>query len=308
MRITNPLNTLFTSQGSLAFSVLIIARCTSLTLLLLFSICVNAQQIADEETLQNASNETHSNTLATEEVTPATQLTVPIAYADPQLAKQHQWLNTGETKLSALYLKQTRDVIYGAVLLIPDLMSHPSKASNVNSLRNALSQSHWQSLALDLTSIDNFDEQHVNDAIGAGTAFLNEKGILNIAIIAEGIGAAQAVNYLADLTAKAQLQSIKALVLINAKNSIPRSKEGTLEKLKAIKLPILDAFSANDNLYQQLANDRKTARNETRGQYSYRQITLPRAVNYYNKHENHITKRIRGWLDKNISGFTVRQN
>ncbi len=238
-----------------------------------------------------------------------TKTAPPILLANPELRDQQEWLTVGNKKIPALYLSQVKGGTHGGVLLIPNLNMPPSQRGIINSLRNALPESHWHTLALDLSTVEPLTEQEISQSVAAGLKFLNDDGIYNIAIIAEGVGAARAIHFLADLSAgeNALLQSIRALIIIDANNNVPNSTVKTLEKFSTIAVPILDAYSANNQSQQRLASLRKRAMYKNKGQSGYRQITLPRQVNYYNQHENHITKRIRGWMDKNISGFTVEK-
>lgn len=223
-------------------------------------------------------------------------------YSDPELRDQQHWLPVGNRQISSLYLSQVGGKANGGVLLIPNLNMAPSQQGIINSLRNALPDSHWHTLALDLINKESLDEQLVSQSIAAGLKFLNDEGISNIAIIAEGVGAAQAIHFLADSSPAIDimLQSVRALIIIYPNNNIPGSDVNTLEKLSTIELPILDAYSAHNHSQQQLADARKKAMHKTKAQSVYRQITLPNQVNYYRKNKGYITKRIRGWMDKHI--------
>jgi hypothetical protein len=255
---------------------------------------------------KNLNEETSDTTPITNEASKTGTLVV---YSDPTLRDQQRLLTVGGEQISSLYISQIGGETHGGVLLIPNLNMPPSQQGIINSLRNALPESHWHTLALDLTSKEALSEQLVNQSITAGIKFLNDEGIYNIAIIAEGVGAAQAVHFLGDLSTEddVKMQSVRALIIIDANNRVPGSETNTLEKLGAIGLPILDAYSINDRSQRKLASFRKKAMYKTTGKSIYRQISLPNQVDYYRKNENHITKRIRGWMDKHISGFTVEK-
>jgi hypothetical protein len=261
------------------------------------------QTVAGEDSLNAEALDTSPSTNNDTKTHPLTEL------SDPALRDQQHWLTVGDQLISSLYLSQVGGDTHGGVLLIPNLNMRPSEQGIINSLRNALPESHWHTLALNLSNKGPYDEQLVSQSIAAGVKFLNDEGIYNIAIIAEGAGAAQAIHFLADSSPvdDVKLQSVRALIIIAANNNVPGSDIKTLEKLSTIELPILDAYSAHNYSQRQLADARKRAMHKTKVQSVYRQITLPNQVNYYRKNENHITKRIRGWMDKNISGFTVEK-
>jgi len=235
--------------------------------------------------------------------------TLPNKAGNKELTKQQRWLSAGGRKLSALYIERVLLETRGGVLLIPDLQRAPAAASIVNSLRNALPQSHWRTLALDMRPVDWRDQQQVLDALAAGITFLNQQGVFNIAIIAEGGGGAQAIHYLAQLSREGseQLQTLRALILVNARNTLPDSELDALDSIADIQLPILDAVGNNNYSLTAMAQQRQGASHRMDGQSNYRQLVLPQAVNYYRRHDNSVTKRIRGWMDNNISGVTVEQ-
>jgi len=255
---------------------------------------------------QSATEPTANPTPTTATPTTATLASKP---SNRELAKQQRWLSAGDRQLSAFYIEQVSLETRGGVLLIPDLQRAPATVSIVNSLRNALPQSHWRTLALDMRPVDWSDEQQVLDALGAGIAYLNEQGVFNIAIIAEGGGGAQAIQYLAKLSREGaeQLQTLRALILVNARNTLPNSEYDALDSIADIQLPILDAVGKNDYPLMAMAQQRRSASHRMDGESNYRQLALPQTVHYNRRHDNSVTKRIRGWMDTNISGVTVEQ-
>lgn len=226
-----------------------------------------------------------------------------------ELRKQQHRLSAGGQLFSAYYIDQVALEARGAVLLIPDLQHGPTSTSIVNSLRNALPQSHYSTVTLDLRPIDRRDPQQMFEALTAGIEFLAKQDVLNITLIAEGAGGAQAIDYLAKLSRDggAALQNLRALILINARHSPTDSELDTLAAITDIELSLLDAVSNNDFILKDLAQLRRKASQSTESESNYHQLALPRIVNYTRRHDNSVTKRIRGWMDKNISDAAVEQ-
>ncbi len=221
---------------------------------------------------------------------------------------EHIWLTANETPQRAFFLREPSGKVHGAVLLLPDTGRHPTTPGNIYTLRHVLADNHWHTLALDTGASS---EENSQQLIAAGVAYLNQQGIFNIAILGEGIGAAQAVHYIAKLPAvdetRGEFEQIRALVMINAKNAIPGSESDTLKELGLIKQPILDAYSSDDPMKQQQANTRKRAAHTQTGSVLYRQTRLPLVNHFQQDSENRITKLVRGWLDNNITGLLLNR-
>ncbi len=216
------------------------------------------------------------------------------------------WLPvTGGSELG-FYLSEASGKANGGVVLLPKMGQHPAtKGSTINDFRISLSENHWHTLAL---NIGDADEEKTLAFITAGINYLNQQGVYNIAILGEGLGAAQSLHYAASISnvarAPGQFAPIRAVVMIDADNMIPDNDANTLEKLSMIRMPILDAFSSSDYQKQRLADERKRAARKKMNR-GYQQIRLPPDSGAQQDVDNRITKRIRGWLDKNVAGFMI---
>lgn len=221
------------------------------------------------------------------------------------LEQERVWINTPAGKDLAFYISEKTGTAHGGVLILPNIGQHPATNGNIKTLRQQLAENHWHTLAL---HIEARESDTIQEKIAAGISLLNEKGIYNIAIVADGQSAAHALTYVAKLTPQTEggIQQIRALIMIDAENYFPDQEDNPMTALATIKLPVLDAYTANDYRAQQFAADRK--RYAGRQQSVYQQTRLPTiSLNNPDK-ENRITKRIRGWLDNNIAGFMVNRN
>ena len=223
------------------------------------------------------------------------------------------WLSVDGDKLLALYLSETSGRAHGGVLIIPQAGRRPASHGLINALRHNLSDHHWHTLALDMTSQlaanGSIDQDKAQKAIRAGIAHLNKQGIYNIAVLGEGIGALHALRYvstLQDNSDTSSIQPIRALIMINAQNVIPGTHSDPFDAFTTIKLPILDAYSGDDFQAQQRASARKKAARKQHNR-QFQQIRLPRTVAFTNAYTNRTTKQIRGWLDRNVAGFMVQK-
>ncbi|ARN74310.1 DUF3530 family protein [Oceanicoccus sagamiensis] len=226
---------------------------------------------------------------------------------DQQVADNEKvWLPVAGSSQLAFYLNETSGKAHGGVILLPKTGQHPAtKGSDINAFRIALSDNHWHTLALNSSEAD---KEQALAFITAGVNYLNQQGVYNIAILGEGTGAAYALHYAASISnvnrPRGQFAPIRAVVMINAENKLAGDDAKTLEQFTQIRMPILDAYSNSDYQKQRLADQRKRAARKKMNRL-YQQIRLPQASGVQQNEDNRITKRIRGWLDKNVAGFMI---
>lgn len=211
------------------------------------------------------------------------------------------WLTGDGKKVAAFYLGESSGKAHGGVLLIPDLNRHPATPGNIDQLRRALAKNHWHTLAVDTSHTT---AEAARQIVASGIDHFKQQGVFNIAILGEGHGAALAANYIANLPPAAQ--PLRALLMINASNSINDGAINNLELLNKIKLPVLDAYHYGIYRQQQAATARRQAIPRQQ-RPDYQQIRLPRASGNQQHSDNLVSKRIRGWLDNNVAGFMVKQ-
>ena len=236
------------------------------------------------------------------------QQTPPVAAAGGEeslldrKAADHEkaWLTVAGNKELAFYLSETTGRAHGGVLLIPGLGGHPNARGMIRLLRQSLADNHWHTLAVDMTGTT---EETAQQMIIAGIDYLNQQGIFNIAVLGEGMGAAQALHYVSTLSGD-QLQQIRALLMVNADNRISGSANDTLQQLGEIKVPVLDAYTSGDYVLQQRADERKRAARRLMNK-NYQQVRLPQPGGTEQTRYLRLSKRIRGWLDNNAAGFMV---
>ncbi len=219
--------------------------------------------------------------------------------------REKAWLMAGDLQQIAFYLSETTGTAHGGVILLPDYAKHPAEAGMINTLRHTLSDNHWHTLAVSLL---NTNEQQAQQLIAAAIKHFNNQGVYNLAILGEGVGAAQAIHFAASLPPSnnpRQPNQIRAVILYDGKNAIPGSDVATLEKLSTVSVPVLDAYSNSDFEAKQLAEKRKSAARRLMNNRNYQQIRLPMTTGLHTEEDNRITKRFRGWLDNNAAGFMV---
>ena len=154
-------------------------------------------------------------------------------------------------------------------------------------------------------------QQHVRQRIESALQYLTEQGQLNIVIIGHGSGGQRALHYLSGQTIN---KAVQGLVLIEApdlikappsedKNDGDQTKDSSAEHLKTMPLLDILAGSAIDVSAQAKNRRRQAARAALQ---RYEQWRLPTLSPNWQLEEDRLSRRIRGWLQRNVSGQEVR--
>jgi pimeloyl-ACP methyl ester carboxylesterase len=134
---------------------------------------------------------------------------------------------------------------------------------------------------------------------------LRERKFLNIVIIGHSFGAATALAYLE----REQRQKVVALVAIGLQGyGFVKPAINILDLIEKSKVPLLDIYGSRDfrNVIRR-APDRRLAAKKGNNRL-YTQIEIAGADHYFNKMDDVLIKRIRGWLDKAAPGMSILVN
>jgi hypothetical protein len=141
-------------------------------------------------------------------------------------------------------------------------------------------------------------KKKIQQRISAAMEYLRSKGQLNIVIIGYGIGAAWAIDYLAQ-------QNKKGLTLVTI-DAMPSQHNDTQmhQQLVELQIPFLDLIQTKKAYVLKNGKARRAImqRNENKG---YQQIITSNMASYRNN-ENPTTRRIRGWLKTNAGGKLIK--
>ncbi|MBI3561567.1 MAG: DUF3530 family protein [Gammaproteobacteria bacterium] len=214
-------------------------------------------------------------------------------------------LKTDKGEFLALYTPSSKSV-QGAAIILHGMGAHPAWPEVVEPLRTQLPDHGWHTLSLQMPILANAAAaedyipllNEVAPRINAGVAYLKQKGIKHIVIIAHSLGAAMASSYLAD----------KPDPLIHAFVGIGMGKiEGdprldNAVALSKIKLPVLDLYGSQD-LAPVLDNAKARADAAAKaGNKHYTQFSVAGADHFFTQMDDELVKRVRGWLSKHAAG------
>lgn len=185
---------------------------------------------------------------------------------------------------------------------LPKLAKLPDLANNV-----AETSSIEAEVTIDL--IEHYREQN-QQRIVAAMEYLRNKGQFNLVIIGYGIGAAWAIDYMAQQeedTKKAATTKgdNKGLTLVTIDAMPSRHNSMTMnQQLKTLQLPFLDLIQPNKAYSLKQGKVRLAIMKRNKNE-QYQQIITSNMASYH-EDENPTSRRIRGWLKTNASGTLVK--
>ena len=135
--------------------------------------------------------------------------------------------------------------------------------------------------------------------------FLRSKGQFNLVIIGYGIGAAWAIDYLAQQEEAEEDKKGLTLVTIDALPSQHSSKLMN-QQLAKLKLPFLDLIQPEKAYALKQGRVRRAIMKRNKNDV-YQQIITSNMASYH-EDENPTNRRIRGWLKTNAGGTLVKMN
>jgi hypothetical protein len=211
-------------------------------------------------------------------------------------------LNAAGKTFHALQLEPGTADNTGHILLLHDARQHPDWPQVIRPLRLALPKFGWTTFSIELPDAEQqVSDKHYAELLDQATAHilaaqgqLQDMGARRIVIIAYGLGARMAVDWLS----KTPQSSVSALVLISMADGESNSGIDSNQDLIKIKIPVLDIYAEHDAVKVLKAADE---RRRQRGRMAeYRQLEIFAADQYYSRQEDELIKRIRGWLKRTI--------
>jgi len=210
------------------------------------------------------------------------------------------WLEASGLKFQGLYREAVSKDIRGGVILLHGRHSNQDAADVVRPLRQSLPEHGWNSLSLAMPVSEPDDLQGhaalLSEAIArlqSGVAFLKQKNIGNIALLAHDTGAWAALSYFA----QPPDQAVKSVVLIDPASTRdldpPPVSPGSLN---TIRLPILEILS--NRITAPIGEEASRKRAAMKGNSSYRQLVLNEPDNGWQDVGGFLVNHIHGWLTR----------
>ncbi|MFL0810537.1 MAG: alpha/beta hydrolase family protein [Agarilytica sp.] len=173
---------------------------------------------------------------------------------------------------------------------------------------------------IDKTSVQNSQTNNEADPedtsksrLDAAIAYLNKQGQYNIVIVGHGVAATRAIKYIQSMTGRKNIgkvqvgviqRPIRAVIWVAARNNIPETPDHIDQFISDPELPILDIYYGEHYLDDIETKARYRSTRE-KGVAHYYQVKMMRPTGSDEDHENRLTRRIRGFLDRHAKGVEV---
>lgn len=211
-------------------------------------------------------------------------------------------LADGDHKFLAVYRRSDADTVRGAAIILHGRGAHPEWTDVVRPLASRLPESGWDTLAIQLpvaaaAAPDRDWDALVPEAIpriNAAIAFLSERRVTNIVLVAHSMGARMGAHFLAAGSPPA----VRALVAVGLSVHDRDRDSGSLANLRQIKLPVLDIYGERD--LSDVLNSTKDRRLAARdaGNTGYEQVRVPGADHFFAGLDDLLVSRVSAWMVK----------
>jgi alpha-beta hydrolase superfamily lysophospholipase len=220
---------------------------------------------------------------------------------DQLIVGEPVWLAADGHRFLAIYTPAETPSPRGTVLLVHGMGAHPDWPQVIHPLRSGLSEGGWQSVSIQMplppegsdTAAQMALLREGGDRLQAAIAWMAEKNITPVTIIAHSRGCADVLYY----AATHNRTTVTSLVLIGANgryDTLP-DDASPLKFLRDVKLPILDLYGEND-----LEGVLKTAperRKAVTGNSGYQQMMVPGANHFFDGDEKPLLAEVTRWLE-----------
>jgi len=222
-------------------------------------------------------------------------------------------LKAGQQSFFAIHAPAEGKLERGGVILLHGLGAHPDWPDVISPLRKRLPKSGWATLSIQLPVWPNsakFEDYpalfpDANTRISAAVQYLQQQGLLNIALVGHSLGAAMGANFLAQKAPGSE--TIRAFVGIGM-NQAPGTVAHTPDALAKITVPTLDLFGAHDlDGVLDSAKDRSRAA-KLANNTAYQQTVIAGADHFFQGLDAALVKRVSGWLTKTAPSMEVKKS
>lgn len=207
----------------------------------------------------------------------------------------------------AIYEETSLAIKQGGVIIIHGIDSNPDSPIIINPLRTQLLDSGWDTLSLQMpvshegSSLEKYIEliPEAFPRLDAAISFFSNENNFNLAIVAHGMGATMATDYL-NQTTQNTVRALIAISMVSPQDKISQS----LEKLT---IPILDLYGSKD-----LPSVLNNAKNRKRAvilkakNFNYRQVKIEGANHDFTGLNDALVSTVRAWLGENATGTVTK--
>ena len=211
-------------------------------------------------------------------------------------------LRAGDVEFLAIHTPSATTPPAGGVILAHGRGAHPDWNDVIHPLRVGLPASGWHTLSIQLpiAPADAPNEAYaalIPEAaprIEAAAAFLRERKIEPIVLVAHSLGARMAASYLAG----ASDSPVRAFVAVGLPADPKEPESGTLGALAKIRTPTLDLYGSRDlDSVRDSTGQRRRAAQQA-GNPRYVQVEVPGADHFFRGLDDTLVSQTAAWLHR----------
>lgn len=231
------------------------------------------------------------------------------------------WLQQNQQQFLSIYHPNNQHPGKGALLILHDDGQHPRWPDTIETISATMPDYGWATLSISLpdikpsktkkpanqsdTSLSQTEQQAVA-RIQAALDYLGTQGLLNVILVGSGSGAPRGANLLQSLPSPGPTpegtkaaRAIAALVIINDNN--PSELTSLSPNFNDASMPILDIYFGSQETTLAAAKRRKQMASRSKMK-TYQQIRLAELNGLLSLGENRLSKRVRGFIERNAKG------
>jgi pimeloyl-ACP methyl ester carboxylesterase len=216
------------------------------------------------------------------------------------------WLNDGSHDFLGIYTEAAEDNGRG-VIVMHGTGIHPNWTQVIQPLRVGLTESNWNTLAIQMPVLANEAEykdyaplyDEVAPRIDAAIEYLKENGSKDIVLIGHSQGSAMAAYYLSSAYLAEKRDDVKGFVAIGISSLADDPRMDSISALEKIDVPVLDLYGSEDLEGILASVDQRAAAAKKGGNKNYTQKSI-KGNHFFDGQEDNLVKTVADWLNKTV--------
>lgn len=220
--------------------------------------------------------------------------------ASPDLQGEARWLNAGDQRFLAIYLKSEGEKRLGGAILLHEAGNNADWPEVIGPLRRHLAQRGWDSLSLQLPRpfdpLSKTDRQvAIEQAAGrirAAFDLFAAEGTEDLVLLGHGLGAEMALAYVANNTA----EQVRGLVAIGLAAGNGGDEDPVLQTITRLQRPMLDLYGDREDPSLQTSAQARRSTAKRSQKEVYRQDRVAGADHHFTGLQQTLLQRVASWL------------
>lgn len=218
----------------------------------------------------------------------------------PDLQGEARWLDAGDGRFLAIYLKSHGAERLGGAILLHDAGDHADWPEVISPLRRHLAERGWDSLSIQLprpiNPLNPMDRQAAIDQSGsrlqAAFDFFAAEGSEELVLLGHGLGAEMAMAYVGTNPA----EQVLGLVAIGLAAGEGGDDDPLLQTITRLQRPMLDLLGERDQPQVLASAQLRLGTAKRAQQQRYRQDRIAGADHHFKGLQQSLQQRVGSWL------------